>query len=172
MTNEIFSIVSHDKEKIVLKVSIEDNLTAAMHPYISRNCEYITVTRGKNHILVAINKDGTSFSFQWGSNGYEIIDERTTMLKLKVREFISSQGLLIDLDDDKISEATICFNPNWRKWQLTLNDKAYYWSDKATNIDEMIAESKKFVDASLWEHSIAITGIDVWKAKLPDKLAS
>ena len=54
MASSVFQLVNVDTTQVVLKVVAEDNLTIAMHPYISGEYDYITVTRGEDHILIPV----------------------------------------------------------------------------------------------------------------------
>ena len=167
---EVFEIVSIDKEQIVLKVNAEDNLTVALHPYISREYDYITVTRGDDHILTVIKKDGSTFSFHWGTSGYTLVDENLTRLKREVVKFIDSQYILLEMKGEPIKKVTIFYNKNYKKWQATFNSSGYFWDEDATNENEMMIKANEIYAKNggtkplVWGHAIAVTGIDVWEA--------
>ena len=91
--NKMFSVVSNDDLQVVLKVSVKDNLQVALNPFIQRNYDYITVTKGENHTLTVIKKDGKSFSFNWGEYGFTLISENLERLKREVVKFIKSQNI-------------------------------------------------------------------------------
>lgn len=165
--NKPFTLVTVTNEQVVLKVNAEDNLMIAMHPYISSDYDYITVTRGSNHILTIIYTNGHTFDFHWGIGGYTLISDGLERLRREVCDFIKENHILLDMKSDVIRKATVYYNNNYHKWQLTLNDSGHYWSDKARCQEDMFEEAKMFnVNASEWKHRIAITGIDVWDAIL------
>ena len=85
---EYFSIVQNTPEIIVLKVRPLTNFDVAMNPYLGTDYDYISVTKGENHILTVVKKDGKSFSFNWGIGGHTLISEELELLKNKVIRFI------------------------------------------------------------------------------------
>ena len=91
--NKMFSVASNDDSQVVLKVSVKDNLQVDFTPLIQRNYDYITVTKGENHTLTVIKKDGKSFSFNWGEHGFTLISENLERLKREVVKFIKSQNI-------------------------------------------------------------------------------
>lgn len=95
MTN-VFKIVENNSEVVVLKVNSENNLIIALNPYINANMDYISVTKGENHILTVVKKDGSTFNFYWGINGYTLICESLELLRKKVVEFIKLNNISID----------------------------------------------------------------------------
>lgn len=165
--NEVFELVKVEREQVIIKVNAEDNLTIAMHPYISKEYDYINVTRGEDHILTIIFKDGHTFNFSWGRSGYTLVSDSLISLRNNVIRFIEDQGVLIDMLGDDIVAASVFYNRNFGKWQLNVNNKANYYSDTAECEDDMFEEAKKFgINASDWIHGIAKTGIDIWNAVL------
>lgn len=176
--NEIFKFVSADEDKIIIEVIADSPLKVAMFPFVSSEYNYITVTRGRNHTLTVIYKNGKTFSFNFGDSGYTLISDSLKELKKHVLKFISDNGILIEWNGWEIKEVHIYYNSNYKKWQLTLEGKrksnygfgicdAFYWSSNANNVDEMIEECTKFVTAKSWESYKAVTGITVWKAICP-----
>ena len=176
--NEIFKLVSADEDKVVIEVLADSPLKVAMFPFVSSEYNYITVTRGRKHVLTIIKKDGKTFSFHFGDGGYTLISESLEELKKYVLKFISDSGILIEWNGQGIRRVDIYYNSNYKKWQLTLEGKrktnygfgsvdVHYWSSNAKSLEDMIVECTKFVIAPAWEHSKAVTGIDVWTAKNP-----
>lgn len=163
--NNIFEIVDVDSNQIVIKVNADSTLKVAQFPFVSMEYDYITVTRGNKHILTIIKKDGSTFDFHWGYGGHTLISEGLERLKKSVMQFINESDILFEWKGKTSKSATIYFNSNYRKWQLTIDD-AHYWSDTATSVNEMIRECRKFV-ISDWTQDIAPTGITIWKADNP-----
>lgn len=164
----IFCLKYLDNNKIIIQVLADDPFKVAMFPFVSSDWKYITVTRGKNHILTVIKDDGTTFDFHWGFSGYTLISESLEMLKKNVLKFISDSDIFIEYNGGEIKEARIFYNSNYKKWQLTLGPvEAIYWSDVAQSLEEMIEDCKRFVTSDAWEKTVAVTGIDVWIATNP-----
>ena len=166
--NNIFELESVDTTQIILKVNANSSLKVAKYPFVSSDYDYITVTRGRKHLLTVIHKDGTTFSFHWGEGGYTLISDNLSLLKYNVITFIEDNcGIILEYDGtEPLTEATIYYNTWYKKWQLSLN-RSHWWSNTATDSDEMIEECKKFVTADEWKEQKATTGITVWKAINP-----
>ena len=162
--DKIFSIQDISADKVIIKVNADSPLTVAEYPFIKKQYQYITVTRGEKHILVIVKEDGDTFSFHWGNGGYTIIGEELEMLKNAVIQFIEENDIILDYDGSPINEVTIYFNHNFNLQQLNL-DNTKYWSKTAKSFEEMRDEVKKFVVADAWEKGKARTGIDIWTAK-------
>ena len=169
-----FEIVERNSDKIILKVLAKDSLTVAKHPYVSAEWDYITVTRGKEHVLTVIKNDGSTFNFHWGESGYTLISEGLKKLKLAVIDYLEKENyILLDWDDGKVNQSSICYNGNFESWQLKLEGyrygntiRAFARDKKIRSVEEMIEYAKNFVNVKGWEKVKAETGIDLWKAKL------
>ena len=140
--NEIFKLVSADEDKVIIEVLADSPLKVAMFPFVSSEYNYITVTRGRNHILTVIKKDGKTFSFDFGDNGHTLISDSLKELKKFVLKFISDSGVLIEWNGWNIRRVVIYYNSSYKKWQLTLegerktnygfrSNDAFYWSTTA-----------------------------------------
>lgn len=173
MYNEIFELVKYDNQKAILKVKEVDNLTIAEFPFISSKMDYITITRGRNHVMSVINKDGSTWSISWGESGCTMCSDSTNALKWAARDFFQLDcGILLDLtvDNSEIKEATIYYNSNFHKWQLNLRVGPYQsqnlWFNDCKNQNDVIVKANKIIGVHTWEKGIAITGIDIWRANI------
>lgn len=164
--NKVFELIDVSDEQVVIKVNAKDNLAVAMNPYISGDYDYITVTRGEHKTLTIIKKDGTTFSFSWGGGSSTIIRDNLERLKAKVVEFIYDNNVLLNLNTSTVLKASIFYNNNYGQWQLSVNDRLAYLSYTAKSADEMINETKRFINCTEWIKGTAPTGIDIWKAVL------
>ena len=71
---DILKLVHVDNEKVVVQFKENlSNLDKALNPWILPNADYVTISRGKNHIMRVITKDGNSWSIKWGDSGYTLI---------------------------------------------------------------------------------------------------
>ena len=121
-----------------------------MFPYVPTDYEYITITKGKGHILTAIDKHGhiiTSFYYDHmpsHCNATEILKQ----LKRKVTKFIVLKGIFLNTYGDKKLKEIICQYSNIEnKWACQFSFKTMkgtstevYYSDTAKNVDELIDE--------------------------------
>ena len=170
-TNYPFKVIQNTPAQVVLQNTAKTGLDVALHPYVSTDIDYITVTKGDNHDCTVINTNGNTFNFHWGKNGRTLVSENIEMLKRAVTNYISSQGIALDVCTTmQPNKATIYFNDSFNKWQATLSfpntkKKQCYWSKTSTNQYDMLEEIKDIFNNTFSElnHDIAQTGIDVWK---------
>ena len=169
--NSIFELVANTNEEVILKINANSSLDIAKHPYIALDYDYITVTKGENHTLTIIRKDGTTFSFDWGLSGYTLITDNLERLKRKTVEFIQSQGVSLEVKTTgKPNKVEIFYNSNLKTWQASLcyvgiRKKEHYYSNNANNELEVLDEIREIYNSAFGNTLIkskAETGIDVW----------
>ena len=173
MLKDIFELVKHDSQKAILKVKDVDNLMIAEHPYISKKMDYITITRGNRHTMTVINKDGSTWSVNWGDGGCTLCSDSVDKLKWAARDFFQLDcGILLDLtvDNSKIKEASIFYNSFYRAWQLSLRVGPYqsqniWFHDCADELDVM-EKACIYIGKRDWHYKVAQTGIDMWVANM------
>lgn len=166
-----FTLVDNTNEQVILKNEAKTSLDVARFPYVSSQCDYITVTKGKNHILTIINENGSTFDFHWGERGYSLVSEAHDLLRKKVVEFVEKE-CAISLDVLTIEnpvKAHIFYNSNFGLWQGKLiyrdGETANVWDKSSCNEFEMaefLTRYNENFDFEHLEHGIAQTGIDVW----------
>jgi hypothetical protein len=93
---QVFTIVKDTEDLIVLGIKDLDPLGIAMHPYLSSDYRYISVTKGHDHTLSVIRKDGTKFSFSWGFSGFTLISQALKNLQSAVIAFIRDSAVRMD----------------------------------------------------------------------------
>lgn len=165
--NEIFELYHVDEDKVVIKVKADSTLKVAMFPFVSMEYEYITVTRGRDHVLTVVYKNGKTFDFHWGFNGHTLISEGLTKLKKSVLDFINDTDILLEYNGGFYSNPKIFYNSSYHKWQFSMESNLHYWSNTANSFEDMAKECLKFVEPDSWTEEIAVTGITVWKANNP-----
>lgn len=92
----VFELVEDNDSVVVLKVNADDPLTVALNPYVNATYDYISVTKGENHILTIVKKDGSTFSFHWGISGYTLICDELELLRKKVLHTIKLCDIKIE----------------------------------------------------------------------------
>ena len=171
--SEVLKVIHNDRGQVVLEVNANDPLTVAMHPYVQSNWKYITVGKGRKHVLTVVRTDGTSFSFHWGEGGYTLISEGLEQLRKKVVETITDNYIWLDwIGDEMPDEINIFYNSNFRAWEMTArnthNRDAYWfskgnsWEDVAFEVEQIFPDLEKIE----WRQGIAQTGIPIWRAVL------
>lgn len=174
MYERVFQLHSVTSNKVILKVNVNDTLTMAEFPFLKMTYDYITVTRGANHTLTVIQKDGTSFDFDWGKGGYTLISDNMKKLKQAVICFIEDYcSILLDWDTMSLpTKITIFYNDYFKQWSFhaeTRHADVIYRSDWAEDMFDMDTEVRRFfpdLDIKDWRQSIAVTGITIWEAVL------
>lgn len=176
MLEKIFELEQATPKQVILKVKRVNNLTIAMFPFIQSTYDYITVTRGEDHILTVIKKDGTTFSFHWGNNGHTLISENTERLKTNVCDFIENYcDILLDWDCASApTDITILMNEYFNTWQFTCrgyeNGKwhnAFYRNTWADCVSDMVTRFYDYfpnVDVKDWIETTSANGHLIWKA--------
>lgn len=167
--DKVFELESCDDLQVILKVKEMTPLLVAQYPFLSSDYSYITVTRGKNHILTIIHSNGTKFDFHWGEGGHTLISDGLELLRQNVIAFIGQSNIILDYDGFEPKKAVIYYHSYFNQWQLTIEGSGVscYWrTSKAKDEKDMIKICEKFVKAQ-WEKAVAPTGIDIWKAIEP-----
>ena len=173
MYKEIFELVKYDNQKAILKVKEVDNLTIAEFPFISSKMDYITITRGRRHTLTVINKDGTTWSVNWGDGGCTLCSDSVDSLKWAARDFFQIECCIpldLTVENSAIKEARVFYNRNFRAWQLNLRVGSYQeqniWFKDCNNKDDVILKAEKYIGNKVWSYKRAQTGIDTWEAQM------
>lgn len=96
MVNSIFKLIENTNKQVILKVDAGDTLSIARHPYVNINYDYITVTKGIDHTLTIIKKDGKTFSFSWGFTGYTLVSDNLHRLRREVCDYIERCGISLE----------------------------------------------------------------------------
>lgn len=59
-----FRLVQNTEDLVVLEVAVYSPLEVALHPYLSTDWKYISVSKGVNNTLTIVDKDGKSKMYQ------------------------------------------------------------------------------------------------------------
>lgn len=172
---EVFEVASNTDDLVVLKVNADDPLVVAMNPYVSSDMAYISVTKGGNHVLTVIKKDGTHGTcFHWGDGGYTLISDGLEILKKNVIKFIEEH-----VNFSIVGTPTSCtmnYHTWYKGWQLTFergSSRGHVWwhGSSPTDLSGAKEWSRKLFDRygykePVWKEEIARNGITVWETKV------
>lgn len=154
--NKIFEVADNSLDTLVIKVKKLSPLEVALHPFVSANMQYITVSKGRNHTLTVIYENGHHGDrFNWGDSGYTLISDGLEDLKKAVIKFAEDENrILLDADFTKITEAYICYNNNFHAFQLFVGGEgrnyACYRNYNIRSIDEMRKCAEEFIKVDGW----------------------
>lgn len=103
-----FRLAQNAEDFVVLEVAVYSPLEIALHPYLSTDWKYISVSKGVNNTLTIIDKNGKSKMYQINhfSSKDHIKDLPVQILKLrkKVLETIFKYGILIEAPSLELPE--------------------------------------------------------------------
>ena len=172
--SDVLELVHVDNSKVVVKFKELSNFDKALNPWVLPNADYITITRGKRHIMTVITKDGKSWSINWGEGGVTMISDSLLESRRQIVSFIEKECLIpIDLtiSNDEITEASVFYNQWFTSWQVQLRGEGYgqeanIWDRSCNNEYDAIDLANKFIGVHTWRKGTAQTGIDIWRANI------
>lgn len=103
-----FRLVQNTEDLVVLEVAVYSPLEIALHPYLSTDWKYISVSKGVNNTLTIVDKDGKSKMYQ--INHFSAKDRtkerpvQISKLRKKVLEAIFKYGILIEAPSLELPE--------------------------------------------------------------------
>ena len=168
-----FILAKNAEDMAILKVVAKTPWEVAQHPYLSSNYEYITVTKGEDHVLTIVKEDGTTFSFHYGRSGCTLVSKDLTMLKNKVINALEDYGVIMDIPIMELPyKMSVFYNKNFQSWQAQLSfqgisQKPNIWISEPKNEEEMCKaiEERLKIKFKPLIHGRAQTGIDVWNTE-------
>lgn len=103
-----FRLVQNTEDLVVLEVAVCSPLEVALHPYLSTDWKYVSVSKGVNNTLTIVDKDGKSKMYQ--INHFSTKDHikelpvQISKLRKKVLEAIFKYGILIEVPSLELPE--------------------------------------------------------------------
>lgn len=85
----LVDIIDNNMDCVVLKVKDDAKLDLIKLGYFSGNEDIIRLTKGKNHTCSVFNKDGTNFSWYWGSSGCTLVSDMLSKKGKLIEECIT-----------------------------------------------------------------------------------
>ncbi|MBO5183369.1 MAG: hypothetical protein J6B64_03110 [Bacilli bacterium] len=131
---DLVDIIDNNMDCVVLKVKDDAQIELIKLGYFSGNEDIIRLTKGKNHTCSVFNKDGTNFSWYWGSSGCTLVSDMLSKKGKLIEECITE-----DFDiyiGDNYENINRCL---YIKSLDDVNDAQHflefmYWKDNPTNI--------------------------------------
>lgn len=103
-----FRLVQNAEDLVVLEVAVCSPLEVALHPYLSTDWKYVSVSKGVNNTLTIIDKDGKSKMYQinhFSSKDHiKELPVQISKLRKKVLEAIFKYGILIEVPSLELPE--------------------------------------------------------------------
>lgn len=103
-----FRLVQNTEDLVVLEVAVYSPLEIALHPYLSTDWKYISISKGVNNTLTIIDKDGKSKMYQINhfssKDRIKELPVQISKLRKKVLETIFKYGILIEVPSLELPE--------------------------------------------------------------------
>ena len=103
-----FRLVQNTEDLVVLEVAVYSPLEVALHPYLSTDWKYVSVSKGVNNTLTIIDKDGKSKMYQinhFSSKDHiKELPVQISKLRKKILEAIFKYGILIEVPSLELPE--------------------------------------------------------------------
>lgn len=103
-----FRLAQDTEDLVVLEVAVYSPLEIALHPFLSTDWKYISVSKGINNTLTIIDKDGKSKMYQinhFSSKDHiKELPVQISKLRKKVLEAIFKYGILIEVPSLELPE--------------------------------------------------------------------
>lgn len=172
MRKDILELVHHDNNKVVVKFKELSNLEKAMNPWVLADADYVTITRGRNHIMTVISKDGKSWDICWGESRCTMISDSLLRSRKEIVAFIEKDCFIpLDLNVPNfwIEEANIYYNDCFGCWQANFHaqrNSSNIWDKEWSCAEDVMNFANNIVGDCEWIKGVAQTGIDIWRAVL------
>ena len=103
-----FRLVQNTEDLVVLEVAVCSPLEIALHPFLSTDWKYISISKGVNNTLTIIDKDGKSKMYQINyfssKDSIKELPVQISKLRKKVLETIFKYGILIEAPSLELPE--------------------------------------------------------------------
>lgn len=171
-----FSLVENTDEMVILKNEVKNPLEIAKNPWLSSDDEYITITKGRDHVLTLVKTDGKTVSISFGGRGSTLISDSFRKLKEKAVETAQVFGVLLEIPTTrKPDNVCIFYNDSYKKWQAVLtvngfNARENIWFTDAIDQNDALelVEQCFLIKFNNLVYKKAQTGIDTWEATRQD----
>ena len=172
MRKDVLELVHYNNDRVIVKFKELSNLEKAMNPWVLTGAEYVTITRGRDHIMTVITKDGGSWSISWGDNGCTMISDSLLRSRKEIVAFIEKDCFIpLDLDVPNfwIEAENVYYNNNVGYWQANFEaqgKRSRIWDKEWVCAKDAINFAKNIIGDCEWFKGTAQTGIDIWRAAL------
>ena len=171
-----FSLVENTDEMVILKNEVKRPIDIAKNPWLSNEDEYVTITKGRNHVLTLVKTNGKTVSITFGERGYTLISDNFRRLKEKAIEAAHVFGVLLEIPTTKVPDnVCIFYNDNYKMWQAVLtvngfNIRENVWFTDAINQNDTLELVEDCFEIKFKEltYKRAQTGIDTWETTKQD----
>ena len=171
-----FSLVENTDEMVILKNEVKRPIDVAKNPWLSADDEYVTITKGRDHVLTLVKTDGKTISISFGGRGCTLISDSFRRLKEKAIEAAHVFGVLLEIPTTrKPDNVCIFYNDSYKKWQAVLtvngfNIRENVWFTDAINRNDTLELVEDCFEIKFKEFTYkrAQTGIDTWETTRQD----
>lgn len=165
-SNGIFNLMEVTRDLVVIKIADLTNYQIATHPYVNGEMDYISVTRGINHIMTIVNKNGKTWSVDWGRDKFTACSSNVEKLRKEVVNFLEKDcyiALDAHFDLKHSEEINVFYNNNTKCWQMVAKhckEKQTIFYPEAKSIEEVQEKAEQILRRQLiWTPAHAETGL-------------
>lgn len=171
-----FSLAENTDEMVILKNEVKRPIDVAKNPWLSAEDEYVTIAKGRNHVLTLVKTNGKTVSITFGERGYTLISDNFRRLKEKAIEAAHVFGVLLEVPTTKVPDnVCIFYNDNYKMWQAVLtvngfNARENIWFNDAFDQNDALelVEQCFLIKFNDLVYKRAQTGIDTWVSTRQD----
>lgn len=170
-----YSVLMSDDEQVVIKIDELQPIDVAMHPYLDASMAYVTITRGADHTLTVVKRDGSRMaSWTWTARRAPKVEGNAKRLLEAMCDECEKSGVCIEVPSaSKPSSCNVFLNPNIDTWQARIIFLGGRYSQlitfpKATSEDDVVSSllsDYRFEFDPEPTLSTAPSGIDVWSLR-------
>ena len=162
--NKIFKVEKELDDLVVIRVGALTLLDIALHPFLNGNMAYISATRGDQHTFTVVNKDGTTWSWDYGAKHSTMVDDNTKRLQRAIENFLIENGVLLENKTTKLPDhCSIYYNKTFNAWCARIGQQNII-NKEVKNEDSMVSYLKKIFGIKKklrTSYNLAPTGIYV-----------
>lgn len=151
-----FRLVQNTEDLVVLEVAVCSPLEIALHPFLSTDWKYISVSKGVNNTLTIIDKDGKSKMYQinhFSAKGHHIkeLPVQISKLRKKVLEAIFKYGILIEVPSLELPEKLQIKQTSFGGAYTVEGTSNVIVADKNTSFEKVVKKVESYLGIHITE---------------------
>lgn len=145
-----FRLIQNTEDLVVLEVTVCSPLEVALHPYLSTDWKYVSVSKGVNNTLTIIDKNGKSKMYQINhfssKDRIKELPVQISKLRKKVLEAIFKYGILIEVPSLELPEKLQIKQTSFGGAYTVEGACNVIVADKNTPFEEVVKKVESYLD--------------------------